>query len=99
MSKFPCAYVGHGGGPMPLLGKQPEIVEGMQALMKSLPKAPKAIVVVTAHWLNKNVTVSSGEKHPLLFDYNFNDPKVYEYKYDAPGSPELALRIQELLKA
>ena len=84
---------------MPLTGKNPEVAAAMQNLMKIIPRTPKAIVVVTAHWQNKNVTVSSGEKHPLLFDYNVSSPECFEYKYDAPGSPEIAFKIQELLKA
>ena len=99
MSKFPCAFVGHGGGPMPLIGRNPEVVSALQNLMKIIPRTPKAIVMVTAHWENKNVTVSSGQKHPLLYDYGGFPPECYEYKYDAPGSPEIAFKIQELLKA
>ena len=84
---------------MPLIGRNPEVVTALQNLMKIIPRSPKAIVIVTAHWENKNVTVSSGEKHPLFFDYGGFPQECYEYKYDAPGSPEIAFKIQELLKA
>ncbi|CAN0574655.1 unnamed protein product, partial [Ectocarpus sp. 12 AP-2014] len=52
---------------------------------------PSAIVVVSAHWEGRGaIKVTTGEKHPLLFDY---------YGYAPPGHPELARRIVELLEA
>jgi len=53
---------------------------------------------VTAHWICKDVCISSGSSHPLLFDYGGFPPESYKYQYNAPGNPELADKIQELLK-
>ena len=54
---------------MPLLGQNPEIVNSIQAFWNQLESKPVAIVVVTAHWQEKNVTVSSAEQPDLLYDY------------------------------
>ena len=40
----------HGGGPMPLMGKNPEIKSFCTGYLKTLKQLPKAIVVVSAHW-------------------------------------------------
>ena len=44
----PCAFIFHGGGPMPLLGQQPAMVESLQTWAKTLPTDLKAVLVVTA---------------------------------------------------
>jgi aromatic ring-opening dioxygenase catalytic subunit (LigB family) len=44
-------------------------------------------------------TVSSGAKHPLLFDYGGFPAESYRYTYNVPGSPQLANQICQLLTA
>ena len=63
---------------------------------------PKAIVVVSAHWITSGhkVRVSSQKQHTkLLYDYNGFPPHTYELQYNPPGNPELSQRIVDLLKA
>ena len=43
-------------------------------------------------------TITSGAHHPLLYDYRGFPEECYSIKYDAPGSPELAQRISDLLR-
>jgi aromatic ring-opening dioxygenase catalytic subunit (LigB family) len=62
------------------------------------PEEPRAIVVVTAHWNTNTVTVSSGAKHSLLYDYSGFPKEAYSLKYDAPGSPEVAGLVEKTLK-
>lgn len=97
--RFPTVFVNHGGGPMPLLGRQPELVQNMKDIATNfLPKEePKAIVVLSAHWESNPIKISSSPKPKMYFDYYGFPPQTYEYEYPAPGSPELADRIQDLL--
>lgn len=60
---------------------------------------PSAIVLFSAHWEEKSVTVHTGENPELLFDYYGFPPHTYELKYPASGAPHLAQRIISLLKA
>ncbi|GBP77354.1 4,5-DOPA dioxygenase extradiol [Eumeta japonica] len=98
----PALFVNHGGGPMPLLGDKDH--EGLTKFLRDELKQQinikelKAIVLVTAHWEESKVTISSGKHHDLYFDYYGFPPETYKYKYDAPGDPELAKRIHEALK-
>ena len=90
---MPSVFVSHGGGPMPVMGRQPDIVKDMKSIVAKLPRKPTTILVVTAHWeTNKQNTfeVSSGETHPLLFDYGGFPPETYKYQYNANGNPALA---------
>lgn len=99
MMKFPTVFVNHGGGPMPLLGLQPDLVQHMKELRsKILPKEkPKSIVVFSAHWESDPIKISSASTPKMYFDYHGFPPESYEYKYPAPGSPVLAHKIQSLL--
>ncbi|KNG44426.1 Extradiol ring-cleavage dioxygenase, class III enzyme, subunit B [Stemphylium lycopersici] len=101
----PVISLSHGGGPMPLLG-DPSHAAITKSLQKKVPKilklgtpeAPKAIVLVTAHWSTSKVTISSGSKHELLYDYYGFPPESYQIKHDAPGSPEAAEQVAKALK-
>ena len=100
--KFPTVFVNHGGGPLPLLGRQPALVENMKEIAKNIlprTKDPKAIVVVSAHWESDPIKITASEKPSMYFDYYGFPPESYEYEYPAPGSPDLARRIQNLLGA
>lgn len=68
-----------------------------EVVSRHIPQTPKAIVIFTAHWESDPVGITSSSKPTMLFDYEGFPPESYEYKYDAPGSPELAGRIHKLL--
>jgi aromatic ring-opening dioxygenase catalytic subunit (LigB family) len=55
--------------------------------------------VVSAHWEQPEPTVLSAAEPPLLYDYYGFPPHTYELTWPAPGSPELAERIVQLLAA
>lgn len=101
----PVIALSHGGGPLPLLG-DPAHAPITKSLRTKVPKilklgtpdSPKAIVLVTAHWSTNKVTVSSGSRHELLYDYYGFPPESYEIKHDAPGSPEVAEKVAQALK-
>merc|ERR1719329_771958 len=96
---MPCVYIHHGGGPMPLMGKQPELAEFLSSYASTLPRQPMAILIVTAHWEASQTTVSAADRHGLLFDYGGFPPETYKYQYPAPGSRDLAERVHGLIGA
>ncbi len=92
-------YIPHGGGPLPLLDDPQHA--GLVRFLRDYPATiakPDAIVVISAHWEEPTVTITSGEAPPLLFDYYGFPPETYEYRYPAPGQPQLAGRVRELLR-
>ena len=50
-------------------------------------------------WQERQPTVTSDVQPPLIYDYYGFPEESYKIKYDAPGSPQLAQRIFDLLKA
>lgn len=95
--RMPTIYLAHGGGPMPLLGMDDACRAHLESIRELVPEKPKAIVVVSAHWESNPISVTSHASPDLLFDYYGFPPESYKYKYEAPGSPELSRRVQELL--
>lgn len=104
--KFPAIFLNHGGGPLPLLGEQPELVAHMKDIVsKHIPvhttscNKPKAIVVVSAHYEAKPIEITSSKNPSMIFDYYGFPPETYQYDYPAPGHPELASEIHRLLSS
>ncbi|KAJ8704114.1 hypothetical protein PYW07_013408 [Mythimna separata] len=97
----PSVFLNHGGGPYPVLREKynVEIGDGLKNVSNYVDLGRlKAIVIVTAHREENVVTISSGERHPLMYDYYNFPPESYEFKYDAPGDPVLAGRIHDAFK-
>ncbi len=92
-------YMSHGGGPLPILGDKSH--SAMISFMKDLPsklKKPDAIIVVSAHWEEREATVIGHESPELFYDYYGFPDEAYELKYPVKGNPELAEKINGLLK-
>jgi len=91
-------YLSHGGGPLPLLGDKghQNMVNFIREVAPQLVK-PSAILVISAHWEESKPTITSGKSPSLIYDY-YGFPKAsYEIEYPAPGAPELANKIFNLL--
>src|SRR3954470_13938177 len=94
-STMPVLFVAHGAPP--LLDDAGWIGE-LAAWSQALPR-PRAIAVVSAHWEARPLTIGAVRPLPLIYDfYGFPD-RFYRLQYPAPGAPELARRIQDLLAA
>ncbi|MCB1177778.1 MAG: dioxygenase [Leptospiraceae bacterium] len=74
------------------------MIEFLEEISEELEK-PSAIVVFSAHWEEDSISITSSNKHELLFDYYGFPPETYNFKYPCPGNPELAQEIKELLIA
>ena len=53
--------------------------------------------MISAHWLETDVQVTSGAQPDLIYDYHGFPPHTYELRYPAPGNPDLAARLVNLL--
>jgi aromatic ring-opening dioxygenase catalytic subunit (LigB family) len=102
--KFPTLYLPHGGGPcffmewtMGPRDTWDRMAGWLRQINDSLPETPRALLVVSAHWEASVPTVTSSATPPLLYDYSGFPPQTYQLQWPAPGSPELATRVQRLL--
>ena len=65
---------------------------------KSLPK-PKAILMISAHWVDRPITLSATRAVPLVYDFYGFPKRYYSMTYPSPGAPALATRVKQLLAA
>jgi len=102
-TKMPVYFISHGGGPWPWLqGPYREayrqLEASLQKLPQELPEKPKAILMISGHWEENSFTIMTHPKPEMLYDYGGFPEHTYHIKYAAPGSPELAFKVQALLK-
>ena len=91
-------YIPHGGGPMPLLDETS--YRDMNRFLRDFPQTinkPDTIIVISAHWEEPVVSITSGRNLPIIYDYSGFPPAAYELQYPAPGKPELAEQVHTLL--
>ncbi|MET0982848.1 MAG: class III extradiol ring-cleavage dioxygenase [Telluria sp.] len=100
-SRLPVYFISHGGGPWPWIeqmrGMYARTAAEFAALPQRLPAKPKAILVVSGHWEADEFTVSTAARPPMEYDYYGFPEHTYHISYPAPGAPELAARVRELL--
>ncbi|MBD3895000.1 dioxygenase [Halomonas sp. ML-15] len=99
----PVLFIPHGAGPCFFMEwNPPGTWDGMAAFLKgiaaTLPKRPRALLVVSAHWRTSGgFSVTSAEHPTLVYDYYGFPDHTYALHYPAPGEPALATRIEGLL--
>jgi aromatic ring-opening dioxygenase catalytic subunit (LigB family) len=69
----------------------------LRALPATLPRVPRALLVISGHWEADPVAVNVQRQPPLLFDYYGFPDYTYRLKYPAPGDPQLASDLRALL--
>ena len=100
-NRTPTVYIPHGGGPCFFMQWNPaDMWDEMGAYLKRLPadigETPKAILIVSAHWEEDEFTVQTKPAPGLFYDYYGFPPHTYNLSWPAPGSPDLAARVQQL---
>ncbi len=101
---LPTYFLSHGGGPWPwMMATSGHLYRVLDASLKQMNRelgdAPKAILVVSAHWEEPVFTFSTAVRPGMLYDYYNFPPETYQITYEAPGLPELGERAAELLAA
>jgi aromatic ring-opening dioxygenase catalytic subunit (LigB family) len=104
----PTLFIPHGGGPCffmdwSLMGEPADTWDKtaawLRGLAADLPERPKAILVISGHWEEREFTVASVPQPGMIYDYTGFPPHTYQLQYPAPGSVDLARRVVELLTA
>jgi 4,5-DOPA dioxygenase extradiol len=81
---MPALFVGH-GSPMNVVETN-KFTKSLTELGRSLPK-PKAIMVVSAHWLTEGTYVTCMEGPKTIYDFYGFPEKLYRIKYQVQAHP------------
>src|SRR3546814_13148930 len=58
---------------------------------------PRAILCISAHWQTRGTAVTAMAQPRTIHDFGAFPQALFDMQYPAPGDPELAARVQELL--
>ena len=93
--RMPIIFIWH-GSPMNAIENN-NYTESWKQIAKTLEK-PRAILMFSAHWITENETrISTAEKPEMIYDMGGFPPELYQVRYDAPGSREIAEEVSAVI--
>ena len=92
--RMPVIFVGHGS---PLNAIENNQWSRGFAKLAAKTRKPKAILAISAHWYIEGTFLTGNSSPKTIHDYWGFPEALYKIEYPAPGSPEIAEKIEEIL--
>ncbi len=91
---MPVIFAAHGA---PVLLDDVEWMGQLASWSGAMPR-PRSILMISAHWEKRPVTLGATRTVPLVYDFFGFPERYFETEYPAPGAPDLAARVRALLR-
>jgi 4,5-DOPA dioxygenase extradiol len=91
---MPALFVGHGS---PMNGIEDNLFSNQWKKLGTELPVPKAVLVISAHWLTKGTFVTAVDKPQTIHDFGGFPQALFDAQYPATGDPQLAKSISELI--
>ena len=96
MITLPSLFLSHGA---PTFALEPGRAGPLLTAMGERIPRPRAILVASAHWMTRGVEVSSAKQPETIHDFGGFPSALYRILYSAPGAPDVAAEVIELLRS
>jgi len=91
---MPAVFIGH-GSPMNTLERN-RYTDAWREFGSSMPR-PRAILAISAHWFINATAVTAMQDPKTIHDFFGFPDALFAFQYDAPGDPQLASEIVDML--
>ena len=91
---MPVLFMGHGSPMNGILDN--EFSQKWAKVAKEIP-TPKAVLVVSAHWLSKGTRITAMDFPKTIHDFGGFPQELFQVQYNAPGNPALAKETASII--
>lgn len=93
---MPSLFVSHGA---PTFAVEPGLAGAQLAALGRAFGKPRAIVIISPHWMTRDVEISAGAMPKTVHDFGCFPRALYQLTYPARGAPDVAMRVAAVLAA
>lgn len=104
-NKMPTFFISHWGWPWPFMKEyeNDKWYNSLKNYIKSIPNSlqskPKLIIVISAHWEEKEISIMTNENPSIYYDYYWFPENTYNLEWNAKWDTKLAQEVIESLKS